>query len=923
MGWLKGKSSFFTFKIPKVLFVLFLLIMWNSYFAFPQTETECYLHVRGIAEDNMHPAEGVTIKLFKNATLEEEFKTDFTGEFDFKLETNNHYMIETSKPGYISKKIVFITNIPPDEKGVWVTDFAVNLVQECEGVDVSALSQPMDEIKFDQRTKGFRPDKDYNRKMFAILDKLYYELENCHIQEYNSLLDEADDLLTEDKLTEARELYQQAAEKMPEDDYPRKKIYDIVQELQRRYAIELQYVEKINEADKLFAEENFAEAENKYKEALSLKPDDQYANSKVALVQQMGMDEKRKKDLARNEAQQLIEKQENITESLIQKADDYFKQEQYDSALVAYQDALKMVPGDPYINSRIEKLNRLQEKELAKIQKQEAELQNRKYEEIITRADQLTDQKQYAFAEEEYRKALEIKNNDPYATQQIQVIENALAQLELQKAKEEEQKQQYLDAIQAADNFYQLDEFEMALQKYQLAQTLDPQNSYPAQQITQINSRINAQKQAEALNAEEQNRINGMIARADELMAQNQLSQAKTIYQQVLQRNPNEEHSQQQLSLIDQKMQQQLIAQQEEQTRIRQFNDLVEKGNQLMVLQEFEPARNIFQSALELQPENTMIQGKIAEIDNIILEEKQKEQAETALTAQFNESKNKADQLYQLGELNLAKTEYQKALELKPDHTEIKNRIAQIDQRIAQEEAQAQLERTNEQNYKLAISKADDLFRQEKYEEALLVYNNANRLKPGNEDLTQKITQTREKIAKIESAQLAEQQIKQEYDSKITLADESFESGDYNNAKKLYSEALELEPRSVHAKNQLEKIERIESLLASESRSQQTAPVQSKLGELKFSNDNERQAYLSKLSKDYPEGITLEIYREQYKTTSRFVIVRNNEANEFREVKHSWGGVDYSVNDRPITQQYFNQQTKKREGEYYKVFEMK
>jgi hypothetical protein len=44
--------------------------------------------------------------------------------------------------------------------------------------------------------------------------------------------------------------------------------------------------------------------------------------------------------------------------------------------------------------------------------------------------------------------------------------------------------------------------------------------------------------------------------------------------------------------------------------------------------------------------------------------------------------------------------------------------------------------------------------------------------------------------------------------------------------------------------------------------------------------------------------------------------------NEFREIHYlTYGGKQFSMNGKPITQMYFESQVKPREGEYFKKFE--
>ena len=89
-----------------------------------------------------------------------------------------------------------------------------------------------------------------------------------------------------------------------------------------------------------------------------------------------------------------------------------------------------------------------------------------------------------------------------------------------------------------------------------------------------------------------------------------------------------------------------------------------------------------------------------------------------------------------------------------------------------------------------------------------------------------------------------------------------------------------------------------------------------------FSDNCERvhevQKQSAELLKKYPEGVTLEKYDEKYRETSRYIIIRDNQAQEFRQIRFkNFNGAEYSFNGKPITQQYFLSQVKVREGEKY------
>jgi len=95
------------------------------------------------------------------------------------------------------------------------------------------------------------------------------------------------------------------------------------------------------------------------------------------------------------------------------------------------------------------------------------------------------------------------------------------------------------------------------------------------------------------------------------------------------------------------------------------------------------------------------------------------------------------------------------------------------------------------------------------------------------------------------------------------------------------------------------------------------------MGDLNFKNESERQLYLDELKNKYPSGITLEKYKEQFKETNRYIIIRDNAAQEFRHIRFTtYDGAQYSGNGKPITQQYFLSQTRVRQGETFKEISM-
>jgi tetratricopeptide (TPR) repeat protein len=104
--------------------------------------------------------------------------------------------------------------------------------------------------------------------------------------------------------------------------------------------------------------------------------------------------------------------------------------------------------------------------------------------------------------------------------------------------------------------------------------------------------------------------------------------------------------------------------------------------------------------------------------------------------------------------------------------------------------------------YKKAIESADAQFDQKKYNDAKKLYTKALELKPEEEYPKGKIAEIKKIFAKIKA---------QKYKAEIKKADDLFSKKSYNEAKTVYLKASEMKPKEQYPK---EKIKEIDKLLA-------------------------------------------------------------------------------------------------------------
>jgi tetratricopeptide (TPR) repeat protein len=1043
MGLYKIKN---TGIIIASVFCINLFVDGNTYAQSP----ERYLQINGTAELDMKPASNAIVTLYEGNKEINSVKTGSSGKFSFKLEMNKDYIVEVSKKGYISKRIRFLTKIPDEETGIWVREFAVGLVKYCEGINYSVLDEPVDVIKYSIRRKDFDSDKTFVYKVKPRLENLYMDVDQCIIDKYNSTLDEADKLLEEKKYDEAKSKYEQAQEMYPDEEYPEEQIGKIADMINKDKNIENLYNNTISEADALTAQGRYDEALLKYKGAMMLKPQETYAKQKIneiesqaakqeaqqqaksetdtrynnlivrgntamaeknyALAKQLYTEAQEIKPdnyypenkireidvLVSQKAQQEAQQQEQARDynSKVSQADRLLQEKNYEAAKAAYQNALVISPQALYPSQKIAEIdNLIKERQDAQIQAKRNAL-NKEYQAALAEGDNFYKLREYDAARTAYNRALNIKPEEVYPKLRIEKI-NSLIAAE-QASKQQAINKGYSTAVAAGENYAKLKQYDMARQEFNKALSYKPDDYYVKNRLSEIDKLAETQRQQLEADKAKNEQYRAAIEKADGLFQMQEFDAARTAYQQAADINPAEQYPGAQIKEIDRL----LAIQKAEKEREAEagYKSSIISGNRFFAGNQYALAKGEYEKALAYKPDDLFARNRITEINRLLSEAEQKAAAEQAKKKQYDESVAKADALKSTKDYANARLEYNRALQIYPEELYPKQQIAEID-RILKEQEQAMADRkARENNYNMAISRADGFFRLEEYEKAKAEYNSALLIMPDELYPSQRIgeidrilqaemkaradakarddaynssvgradnlfaqkkytearsaytealsyksdaTYPKEQISRIDDLMAQQESIRQaelardrEYQSFIAQADRAFDAADYNNAKTSYENALDVKPNELYPKQKIARIDEILELLAKEAKSdksyQSNAQAQTsagttskpKLAELNFKDDKERDNYLAELKKRYPEGITLETYKEKFKVTKRYVVIRQSTAHEFRMVHFTnWGGKEYSVDGKPITGQYFESQTAPRSGEYYKEFE--
>ena len=810
-----------------------------------------------------------------------------------------------------------------------------------------------------QDAKKLRPDDKYVNTQIDKINKILSEQKNNETA-YQNYIAQADKQFRTQNYPLAKELYSRALEIKPQETYPAQQIAEIDKIIsqknkdeQEKLKRETDFQHYITEGDDAFKKDVCNKSVQAYRKALEIKPNDPDATQKLKEAE---------KACKEQQAQALEKKQKDTKyQQNILKGDSLFNKQKYEDALTFYKTALSIYPQEIYPQDQISEIENILRKQAKNTESQ--------YKTLIKQGDKAFDNENFKLAKDNYEQALKLKPNETYPKEKIKIIDDILAEMQRIQAEEKAKQEQYNNTIAQADNAFKNADYTKALTLYQKATVLlpkekypqqkideiakinqaladkmekdynsyiqqgdkdylaknynqaindyknalqiKPNETYPAQRIDEINKILNEIAKKEAENKAKQDAYKAAIAKADNNFSNKQYDQALTFYKEALTYLPDEIYPKNKIEEISQ------IKKQKEIDDL--YNKAISSADASMKQKKYEEAKTNYLQALNIKPNDIYAKQKIEEIDKIIEDEMKKLADAKARQDAFDKSVKEGDSYFANKDYNAAKVSYETANSIIPNKPYVKQKLTEIDNILKQIALDKQ--------YNDIIVNADELFGTRDYETAKNKYKEALKIKPTEKYPQQKINEIDNILSQFAAEKKKRQELEKKYNQVIAKADQLFDNAKYDEALKEYENALTILPDEIYPKQKIGKIREIKSLLAKgepkTTPAQKATPVNqdTKLPDLKFNNNEEKEKYLKELLVKYPPGITCEIYKEKYRTITRYIIIRENEANDFREIRYNWG-VEYYRNDKPITGLYFKSQVSQREGEYFVRIEM-
>ncbi len=494
--------------------------------------------------------------------------------------------------------------------------------------------------------------------------------------------------------------------------------------------------------DNEYNKQEYIKAKAYYQEALRIKTNDATAKSKL--------------DRTIQKIREQSEKEEIFFQYLDQ-ADTFYNNSEYENALASYNEALKIFPKDSYTLKQVETITNILDTEKEKLNS---------FNEIISIADRLMEQGNFAEASLQYKSALEL-----YPTNAI-----ALAKYEEAKAKKEEYDRQVSNFEQIkheASDLAMRKRYAEAIAKYQDALAIFPNDTEIERLIEELS---NKKKTAELYESK--------ITAADSLYLEKSYEEAIAAYTDALSVIPDDSYASGMISRINETLNS------EEYLAMQNYLNIIEQAKSLEANNQLEDAILKYQEALTLKANDEFATQKISYINELI----DKKNKENELNVQYANLIAEGDKAFSDNDLSSALSSYLEAKKLIPEKSEAQTRINEVEVKLALEKQKI------EDMYQEAIVSAEVNMNEENYIDAMKEYEKALKIKP--EDPAAKLGLSN--AQKLNDTRLA--MISNEYKKIVSSGDIEFNAKNYDKAIEYYTQAVEYETGDTYPADMLTRI---------------------------------------------------------------------------------------------------------------------
>jgi epidermal growth factor receptor substrate 15 len=610
-----------------------------------------------------------------------------------------------------------------------------------------------------------KDDEQYPRDQISAINKLIKEKENE--EKYKKLIEAADIMYKQKSFKSARDNYAEASKLKPNEQYPKDKLKELEDKIkteENAAAKKAEYDKLVEEGEQFVKEEKWEEAKGKFEEALKIESASTYVKGQLDVVN---------KKIAEIKAEK--EKAEKIAK-LLKEGEMALADKTYDAALGKFKEVLVLDNANAVAKEKIA----LVEKLIADEAKNK-EL-NDKFNALVKQGDDAVTAKKYQDAITKYTEAIGLKN-DAAVNIKIDDAKKALADLENAQKKEAD----FAKLISEGQTAFTAKNYTTALEKYEAALLIKPEDAPTSQKITEIKKLIGDQQAvADKLKKIEQLIQEGTSLMEGSVMDGPQLDVAKLKFNEVLSLDDKNVIAKTKIAEIDKLLkEQQSLADKE-----TKFKENVAKGDAEATANSWEKAISFYTVAIGIK-DDASVRQKIADAQTKLNELN----ASKKIDADYQKAITDADALKNAQKLQEALAKYEVAKGLKPSESYPQEEIDKINKLLADKASVAE----KEAQIKNLLAEGETLFGQKEYQNAKSKFEQVLTIDSGNSKATQRISDINVQLALLADQAQKQQQITQ----LIQEGQNHFSTGKFEEAKGKFEQVQSLDKENPTAKKYL------------------------------------------------------------------------------------------------------------------------
>lgn len=401
-------------------------------------------------EEGNKKLEGVRVVVLQDGEQFDVMTTDSKGSYEFELPLRHNYTFSFELEGHSNKRIeVDASGIPESIIGNRNMDLDMTMFEIPPAFDKSILEDPFGKGEYDAEKNTVVFDNNYTVRMrnkvqaeFARLERLA-EQEGQLQEQFDEFVKKGDRAALSREWQNAIDFYDSALSLISDDRSVKDKRAQALasleairaEEASKASASDEEYNDLIQDADTYFEREQFDRAIDLYSEASALKPNERYP------VDRRKEAESIKSELAAQAAELAMRTIEY--EGLIDEANVLYREDNYEAALSKYEAAGEVLPAERFWQQRAEacreRLAELAEAQMSKDDRKRAEAEREaqaealresrsRYDALTDEADELFRNENYAAAIQKYEAALRVMPDERYPQQRIDESEERLAE---------------------------------------------------------------------------------------------------------------------------------------------------------------------------------------------------------------------------------------------------------------------------------------------------------------------------------------------------------------------------------------------------------------------------------------------------------------------------------------------------------------